>query len=94
MEFEWDIQKNASNIKKHGISFDDAKLIFDNPVFTRIVDRQDYGEIREKSIGIIRNCLVIVVIYTDRKGKRRIISARLAKTKEKREYYEHIEEKT
>jgi len=94
MKYEWDEQKNTTNIKKHGISFEEAKLIFDNPVFTRIVDRQDYGEVREKSIGIIRNCLVIVVIHTDRNGKCRIISTRLAKTKEKREYYEHIKKKT
>jgi len=94
MGFEWDIQKNASNIKKHGISFEEAKEIFDSPVFTTIVDRQHYGEVREKTIGIIRDCLIIVVIHTDRNGRCRIISARLAKTKERREYYEYIEEET
>ncbi len=77
--FEWDRQKNLSNIAKHGLSFDTASRIFDGPVLKSIDDRFDYGEIRWTSIGSIGAAVIIVVTHTDRNGKIRIISARPAK---------------
>jgi len=49
---EWDDTKNASNIAKHGVSFQLARRIFDGPVLTVRDDREDYGEVREISIGM------------------------------------------
>ena len=49
--YEWDEAKNRANIAKHGIGFDLACRIFEGPVFTLRDTRQDYGEIREISIG-------------------------------------------
>ncbi|BAZ16405.1 hypothetical protein NIES4071_82810 [Calothrix sp. NIES-4071] len=46
MQFEWDENKNTQNLKKHGISFEEAREIFDGIIFTSIDDRFDYGEIR------------------------------------------------
>lgn len=51
MLFEWDGQKNAINLRKHGLSFEEARHIFTGPVLTRVDNRQDYGERREIRIG-------------------------------------------
>ena len=90
MEFEWDDDKDRVNRKKHGISFDEAKHVFDGPVLIRIDDREDYGEIREISMGSLLGHVVIVVVHTDRAGKTRIISARKANRKERQVYYDSI----
>lgn len=90
MEFEWDEAKNESNRRKHGLSFDEAKLIFGGPLLTRVDDREAYGEVREVSVGAIGEAVVLAVIHTDRDGRTRLISARHATRKERRLYHEHI----
>ena len=45
--FEWDEDKNAANIAKHGVSFQRASRIFENRVLTVVDGRADYGEVRE-----------------------------------------------
>lgn len=94
MKFEWDENKNKSNLEKHGISFDEAALIFEGKILTRIDERRKYGETREISIGKIGEAVIIVVVHTKRNKKIRIISARKASRKERRRYYEHIQRKT
>lgn len=59
MQFEWDENKNAQNLKKHGISFEEAQEIFDGIVFNAIDERFDYGEIREISIGAIQGVVIV-----------------------------------
>ncbi len=88
MKFEWDENKNRENIKKHGISFERARSIFDYKVLTRIDDRFDYGEIREISLGLIEGMTIIAVVHTEREDKTRIISARKANKEEKEVYNE------
>ncbi|MCB9959790.1 MAG: BrnT family toxin [Rhodospirillaceae bacterium] len=74
MPFEWDEAKRRSNLAKHGIDFVRAARIFRNPILERMDDRQDYGEERWIAIGHWQGqCLVVV--YTWRDGKRRLISA-------------------
>ena len=68
--FEWDNEKNKSNLEKHGISFTEAIEIFNDPVFTVIDNRQEYGELREISIGMICFNVVLTVVHTDRNGKK------------------------
>ncbi len=51
MDFDWDTAKSQANLEEHGISFDEARHIFDGPVLTWVDDRQDYGEKRYISIG-------------------------------------------
>ena len=87
--YEWDEDKNAANLAKHGISFDEASLIFEGRVFSRSDDRVDYGEVRTISTGLIREVVAVVVVHTGRNGKTRIISARLANRHERRLYDEH-----
>ena len=90
MEFEWDDHKNESNVRKHGVSFELARRIFERPVLTWEDDRQDYGEDRYIGIGMIDEAAVIVVAYTRRAGRVRLISARPASRKERQRYHEEI----
>ena len=78
MDFEWDDEKNAENVRKHKIDFADAIRIFDGPVHETVDDRYDYGELRLVSTGLLYGVTCIVVTHTDRNGKTRIISARKA----------------
>ncbi len=87
MEFEWDENKNNSNIIKHGIDFNDAVQIFDNLIITKDDNRKDYGENRWIAIGLL-NGFVVVMVYTLRKNMVRIISVRIANKIEKEKYYE------
>lgn len=92
MAFEWDDEKNQSNIEKHGIQFEDAQKIFDGPVLTQMDDRNDYGEVRETSLGQLNGMVVLMVVHTDREGITRLISARKATRKERQRYEEAIQQ--
>ena len=86
MEFEWDEFKDISNKNKHGIDFNDAKEIFKDQISKVSPDlRKDYQEDRWKIIGEIFG-IIISVIYTNRNGVTRLISARKASGKEREEY--------
>ncbi|MBN1959700.1 MAG: BrnT family toxin [Deltaproteobacteria bacterium] len=89
LQFEWDNQKNALNQKRHGVSFEVAVLIFNDPNIVTFLDtRIDYGEDRWISIGMAGQT-VLIVVHTLREGYDgeeviRIISARKATTSEER----------
>lgn len=89
--FEWDEQKDALNLAKHGISFDEAATIFEGPIISRLDSRRDYGEKRYISIGSIQGIVVVVVVHTRRRHATRIISARLANKGERRLYNEYFQ---
>ena len=95
MKFEWDKKKSETNLQKHGVSFEEAKTIFNGPVLTIEDKRKEYGETRKISIGELEGGItVVIVIHTNRKGKTRIISARIANKKERTLYYEYLQEKS
>lgn len=89
LEFEWDNQKATLNLKKHGISFEAAKTVFDDPL-AYIFDDEWYsvGERREIIIGHDQDHRLLLVCFTERTNVIRIISARLATKKERRDYEE------
>lgn len=90
-KFEWDHRKSASNLKKHGISFEEAVEIFHGPILSHRDDR-DYGdEIHELSFGLIAGVIVVAVSHTDRHGRIRIISARKATKTERRKFHVYLE---
>ena len=90
MQFEWDDEKNAINIDKHGIDFEDVVNIFNHPMLTLLDEREDYGEDRWVGIGWVKS-LIGVVVYTERYGDViRIISARKATKNEVRRYEKSI----
>jgi len=90
MKFAWDPAKNAANIAKHGVSFEQAARIFDGPVLTGADDWDDHGEMREISIGLLDGIAALVVVHTDRGEITRIISARRALKHERKLYEETI----
>ncbi len=88
MEFEWDINKAKVNLDKHGIDFADAARIFlDSYRLETALPYDLYRESRYKTTGIVDN-RILVVIYTLRGNKIRIISARKAEKYERKQYQE------
>ena len=85
--FEWDSNKDEANKEKHGISFQDAIELFDAPFLRLRTDGS--GEIRWIALGKAHG-RVIAVIYTEREGRIRTISARMARTKEREIYQQRI----
>ncbi len=83
---EWDDNKAELNWKKHGIHFEDAALIFLDENLIEDYD-EEHSEEEDKIKIIGRVGKILVVIYTERGEKYRIISARNATKKEKRKYY-------
>jgi uncharacterized protein len=90
IRFEWDEEKNKINQKKHGIDFETAKVIFDDPCCVTFVERISDGEERWHAIGSVENIIVIVVVHTYRQDSAdeviRIISARRATRHERKLY--------
>jgi uncharacterized DUF497 family protein len=85
-EFEWDADKEAANLQKHGVSFAQAAVAFSDPFAVDwIDDRQDYGEERVILLGMTDG-QVLTVVYTERETRIRIISARRA-TRYEQEIY-------
>jgi uncharacterized DUF497 family protein len=88
LTFEWDEEKALSNERKHGIRFDEAKTVFNDPRSLTIADEQHSDdEDRYIDIGTSSRGRVIVVSYTEREPHIRIISCRKA-TKSERKTYE------
>lgn len=86
-EFEWDKDKAEKNIRNHGVSFDEAKSVFNDPGFITVVDEEhSIDEERYISIGISANGRMLMLAHTDRNGRIRIISARRATKKEEKFY--------
>lgn len=82
-EFEWLEEKNQANVRKHAIQFQDAVRIFDQDP---LILRSPRGEeLRWKAIELLEGS-AIAVIFTERAGRRRIISARPASRSERRSY--------
>jgi len=87
VEIEWDAGKAARNLTKHGVSFEDAALVFYDPGRIEACDgREDYGEDRWATIGCA-HAAVLYVVYTVRHGQTiRLISARKANADERKPY--------
>jgi uncharacterized DUF497 family protein len=88
VDFEWDEEKAASNERKHGVAFGYAVAVFLDPWrYERLDSAIDYGEERWSITGLIGR-EEIVVAFTFRGEKTRIISARRASRDERREYWQ------
>ena len=89
MKFEWDENKRLSNFKKHGLDFTDIYCVFEDEQAVSFENiSKDFGEYRFITIGCYRNKFcIVVVVYTKRKEKIRIISFRKASKAERRLYY-------
>lgn len=87
MEFEWDPEKAAANVKKHGVEFVEAMTISGNPLELTLADPDhSEDEYRFVSIGLSAGGRLLVVAYTERAGRTRIINAREASGQERKTY--------
>ena len=85
--YEWDIDKAAKNLKRHRISFDEAATVFDDPLFLVISDPEHSAhERRYVMMGESNQNRLLVVVYTEQPDAIRLISARKATRRERREY--------
>jgi len=94
MRVEWDEAKNEINRRKHGIEFETAQLVFDDPCCVTFIERLTDGEERWHAIGSIENIIILVVVHTYREEAPdevvRIISARPATRRERKLYAQAI----
>jgi uncharacterized DUF497 family protein len=89
--FEWDRNKAKANLRKHRVSFDEAQTVFTDDLSIAIPDPDHSGdEERQIIIGMSYHHRLLVVIYTERSRRIRLISARKA-TRLEREKYENQE---
>jgi uncharacterized DUF497 family protein len=89
MEFKWDEKKAAANLADHGISFDEAKTVFDDPLYVDFYDPDhSYDEHRYLIVGESRQGRLLIVSYTERGESVRLISAREVTLSERKAYEE------
>lgn len=94
-EFEWDAKKANENLKNHGVAFEEALTVFADPL-GNIFDDPDHSgsERRELIIGHSANQRLLVVSFTERKWRTRIIGAREATAHERRDYEQNTAKRT
>ncbi len=85
MELEWDEAKRQDTLELRDLDFDHARTVFGGKILTLEDDRYDYGETRYQTIGDLHGKIVMVV-WTPRGPRRRIISMRLCNEQERRSY--------
>jgi uncharacterized protein len=89
VKYEWDAAKNAANVAKHGVDFEDAIGILKACALETPDNYRDYGEERITALGIVQR-FELFVVYTMRGRNRRIISARRASRHERETYYQAV----
>jgi uncharacterized DUF497 family protein len=93
--YEWDAKKARANLRKHGVSFEDAATVFLDPLALTFPDPDHSDEEdREITIGLTTKHRVVFVSHCPREERTRIISARRATRKERKQYEEGIDEQT
>lgn len=89
MFFEWDPDKAAANLEKHGVSFEEAATVFDDPLADSYEDPDHSdGEQRFLTFGFSRDGRPLVVGHCDRDDRVRIIHARPMTGRERRQHEE------
>ena len=85
--FEWNDEKAKSNRRKHGVGFEEAARIFENGILTR----QEIHETEDRYVAIgLSGNRALVIVFTERRGNCRIISARKATASERHRYGAHF----
>jgi uncharacterized DUF497 family protein len=89
MRYEWDEKKAAANLAKHGVAFEEARTIFDDPLYVDFYD-PDHSRSEERYILIGESCQrrLLFVSYAERGNAVRLISAREATPAERKGYEE------
>jgi uncharacterized DUF497 family protein len=89
--FEWDEEKAEINLEKHKVGFEEAKSVFGDP-FSITIDDPDHSEEERRFIDIGKSVSgkLLIIVYTERGNKVRIISCRKATPTERRKYEEQL----
>jgi len=90
VEFEWDDLKAESNARKHGVSFEEARTVFDDPLARIFEDDDAVSERREIIIGHSDDRRLLVVCFVENEPAVRLISARPATRRERQDYEENL----
>ena len=88
-DFVWNPDKARTNLAKHGVAFEDAALVWSDPLHQVRPDRDEFGEPRWHAISLVGGTVLLIVVHTYREwhdGQVRIISARKATRRERRDY--------
>ena len=89
VKFEWNQNKASANLTKHGVSFEEAKTVFDDPLYVDFYDPDhSYNEHRYIIVGQSQKNRLLLVAYTERRNTIRLISAREATRRERKVYEE------
>jgi uncharacterized protein len=89
LEFEWHKAKAEANFRRHGVSFNLAKTVFEDPfAVERVDDREEHDEERFVIIGMAEAKVLLFVAYAEREERIRIISARRATQYEQDDYFQ------
>ncbi len=87
LTFEFDPAKAASNVKKHGVSFDEATTVFDDPLSSTLHDDQHSDdEDRLVTVGLSSRQRLLFILYTETDSRIRLIGARPVTATERRQY--------
>jgi uncharacterized DUF497 family protein len=89
MSFAGDAEKARTNLEKHGVSFETAKRVWDDPLHEIYFDRMEDGESRWHAMGCVDGVIVLLVVHTHPgldEDRIRIVSARRATPRERRRY--------
>ena len=89
MRYEWDERKRKANLRKHGFDFLDAPRVFHGVTLTVVDDREEYGEERYATLGLLKNT-VVVILHTERPEVIRVISMRKATRYEENSYFAQV----
>lgn len=90
MKITYDPDKRRVTLEQRGLDFDEAWQVFAGLHYTRQDNRFDYGEVRQITVGMVGDDLVIVV-WTERDDSRRVISMRKADRDERKAYYDRLD---
>ena len=93
MRFEWDEDKNQTNIRKHGLDFSDAWEVFASPMLVGLDDREDYGEDRWIGVGVLWSRVVVVCFVERSEDTIRMISMRKATNQERKRYEQALRDR-
>jgi uncharacterized protein len=89
MAFEWDKNKAAGNLSKHGVGFEEAQTVFDDPLLIEFYDPDhSEDEARYLIVGVSARRRLLIVSYTERGDSIRLISAREVTRSERKAYEE------
>ncbi len=89
MRFIWHEPKRQANLKKHGVDFIDSERVFAGPTFTFEDHREDYGEQRWVTLGLL-GVKVIVIVHTETEDEIRVISMREATNDEQLLFFTNL----